>query len=141
MAELIGLESDLNDTELRAPIDGVILKIHAQVGERPASEGVLEVGANQFMEAIIEVYESDINRIKIDQVVRLISENGGFTGALKGRVKRISPLVSQRKVLSTDPTGDADARIVEVRVSLEPSSAAIVSNLTGMKVIARFQPL
>ena len=106
-----------------------------------AKEGVLEVGANKAMEALIEVYESDVNRIELGQSVNLTSENGGFAGILKGIVHRISPQVRQRKVLSTDPTGDADARVVEVRVALDPGSAAVVSQLTGMKVIARFEPL
>ena len=53
----------------------------------------------------------------------------------------ISPQVRQRRVLSTDPTGDADSRVIEVRVKLDNLSAKKVSNLTGLKVIARFQPL
>jgi HlyD family secretion protein len=72
--------------------------------------------------------------------VRLTSENGGFQGSLAGRVSRISPQVRQRQVLSTDPTGDADARIVEVRVTLDPRDARRVSQLTGLKVIARLTP-
>ena len=140
LAEKLGLEADLANTELKSPIDGVVLRVHSRVGERPNSEGVLELGANQNMEALIEVYESDINRVKLGQAVSLISENGGFTGILKGRVKRISPQVRQRKVLSTDPTGDADARVVEVRVILDSKSAGIVRNLSGMKVIAMFLP-
>jgi HlyD family secretion protein len=43
-------------------------------------------------------------------------------------------------VLSTDPTGDADARVVEVRLALDPQDAAKVRQLAGLKVIARFQP-
>ena len=82
-----------------------------------------------------------MNRVKVGQNVSLISENGGFKGTLNGKVELISPQVRQRKVLSTDPTGDADARVVEVRVSLDKSSASQVSRLTGMKVIARFDPL
>ena len=138
-AELTGLKADLSNSELKAPIDGVILRINARVGERPGEEGVLEVGANQFMEALIEVYESDINRVKIGQSVLLTSENGGFIGTLAGQVKTISPQVRQRRVLSTDPTGDADARVIEVRVTLDSNSAEIVKELTGMNVIARFQ--
>ncbi len=65
---------------------------------------------------------------------------GGFNGSLSGQVTLISPQVRQRRVLSTDPTGDADSRVVEVRVKLDNSSAKKVSHLTGMKVIARFQP-
>jgi HlyD family secretion protein len=69
--------------------------------------------------------------------VILTSENGGFSGSLRGQVVRISPQVRQREVLSTDPTGDADARIVEVRVALDPADAQRVRELTGLKVIAR----
>ncbi|NCG15817.1 MAG: HlyD family efflux transporter periplasmic adaptor subunit, partial [Synechococcales cyanobacterium H12SWP_bin.12] len=115
------------------------LKIHSRVGERPGSDGVMEVGASQSMEALVEVYESDINRISIGQSVTLISENGGFKGTLEGRVKRITPQVRQRKVLSTDPTGDADARVIEVDVVLTPESAKRVTQLSGLKVIARFK--
>ncbi len=139
-AELLGLKADLSDTELRTPITGIVLRINAQVGERPGNDGVVEVGANKTMQALIEVYESDINRVKLGQQVILISENGGFKGTLKGMVSLISPQVRQRNVLATDPTGDADARIVEVRVTLDADSTSLVRNLTGMKVIARFQP-
>ena len=86
------------------------------------------------MEALIEVYESDISRIKIGQTVTLVSENGGFDGSLLGTVERISPQVRQRNLLATDPTGDADARVVEVLVKLQPESANLVSKLTGMKI-------
>ena len=131
---------DLAQTELKSPIDGIVLEILAREGERPNSTGVITVGANQLMEALIEVYESDIDRVEIGQVVDLISENGGFNGSLRGQVSLISPQVRQRRVLSTDPTGDADSRVVEVRVKLDNESAKKVSRLTGMKVIARFQP-
>ena len=133
------LQADLQDSELRSPIDAVVLKLHSRVGERPGDDGVLEVGASQRMEALIEVYESDIGRVRLGQAVSLVSENGGFSGRLTGEVVRISPQVRQRHVLSTDPTGDADARIVEVRVRLSPDSASKVNRLAGMKVIARFQ--
>ena len=100
----------------------------------------MEVGDSQNMQARIEVYESDIARIRLQQPVVLTSENGGFQGQLKGEVFRISPQVEQRSVLSTDPTGDADARIVEVQVRLDPADAGRVSRLSGLKLIARFEP-
>ena len=134
------IEVDLEQTQLKSPIDGIVLQILVREGERPNSSGVINVGANQLMEALIEVYESDIDRVQIGQAVDLISENGGFDGSLRGQVSLISPQVRQRRVLSTDPTGDADSRVVEVRVKLDNASAKKVSHLTGMKVIARFQP-
>tara|TARA_B100000214_G_scaffold315558_1_gene248842 strand:- start:164 stop:1072 length:909 start_codon:yes stop_codon:yes gene_type:complete len=134
------IKVDLEQTLLKSPIDGIVLQILVREGERPNSSGLINVGANQLMEALIEVYESDIDRVQIGQAVDLISENGGFDGSLSGQVSLISPQVRQRRVLSTDPTGDADSRVVEVRVKLDNASAKKVSHLTGMKVIARFQP-
>ena len=70
----------------------------------------------------------------------MISENGGLTTILKARVVRITPQVRQRQVVSTNPTGDADARVVEVRLALDPSDLARVRQLAGLKVIIRFLP-
>ena len=134
------IEIDLYNSKLRSPIDGFILSVNTRVGERSTNEGILDIGSSQKMEALIEVYESDINRVFISQNVELTSENGGFTKILKGEVIRISPQVKQRKVLSTDPTGDADARIIEVLVKLNEESIKLVRNYTGMKVIAKFLP-
>ena len=139
-AQLAKVQTDLVLSELRAPIDGTVLRITAYPGERPGDAGILELGATDRMEAEAEVYESDINRVRVGQPVTLLSENGGFSGSLQARVLRISPQVRQRQVLSTDPTGDADARVVEVRLALDPEAAARVNDLAGLKIIARFSP-
>lgn len=137
VAERTKVQRDLELTELRAPMAGQVLRLHARVGERPGDKGVLELGNSERMQALVEVYESDIDRVHLGQEVILTSENGGFSGWLRGQVVRISPQVRQREVLSTDPTGDADARIVEVRVALDPADAQRVRERTGLKVIAR----
>ena len=140
ISELKDIEIDLLNSQLISPIDGYVLSINTRVGERSNGEGVLEIGASQNMQALIEVYESDIDRVFINQNVQLTSENGGFEDVLLGKVIRIRPQVKQRKVLSTDPTGDADARIIEVLVELNQESIDFVKGFSGMKVIARFIP-
>ncbi len=121
-ADKKSIEIDLFNSKLRSPIDGYILSINTRAGERSNSEGILEIGASQKMQALIEVYESDIDRVFLNQKVELISENGGFEETLIGKVIRINPQVKQRKVLSTDPTGDADARIIKVLINLDDKS-------------------
>ena len=140
IADKKSIEIDLFNAKLRSPIDGYILSINTRAGERSNSEGILEIGASQKMQALIEVYESDIDRVFLDQNVELISENGGFEETLIGKVIRINPQVKQRKVLSTDPTGDADARIIKVLVNLDDKSILRVKSFAGMKVIAKFLP-
>ena len=139
-AELQRQRIKLPDGELVAPFSGTVLEIFARPGERPGSDGVLSLGRSDQMEAVLEVYESDVGRVRVGQRVLLQSENGGFDGELQGRVRRINPLVQQRDVLSTDPTADTDARVVEVHVSLDPADARRVRQLTGLKLIGRLQP-
>jgi len=138
--QLRKVQSDLVQSELRSPIDATVLRILARPGERPGEAGILELGNTDQMEAVAEVYESDINRVRVGQPATLISENGGLTTTLKARVVRITPQVRQRQVVSTNPTGDADARVVEVRLALDPSDLARVRQLAGLKVIIRFLP-
>ena len=140
LAEKKSIQIDLSKSQLRSPISGYILSINTRVGERSNSDGILEIGASQNMEANIEVYESDIDRVFLNQNVELTSENGGFENKLFGFVVRINPRVKQRTVLSTDPTGDADARVIEVLVKLNEDSIEKVKTFAGMKVIARFIP-
>ena len=139
-AELLKVRTDLAKSQLLAPIAGLVLRISTHPGERPGEAGILEIGANDQMEAVAEVYESDISRVRLGQSVTLTSENGGFQGSLAAKVVRISPQVRQRQVLSTDPTGDADARVVEVRLALGPAEIQRVRQLAGLKIIARFTP-
>jgi HlyD family secretion protein len=140
LAQLKRQEVKLPFTELRAPFSGTILQIHVRSGERPGNKGVLDIGNSGEMEAELEVYESDIDRVKIGQRAKLRSENGGFSGNLNGRVFRIDPQVRQREVLSTDPTADTDARVVNVRIGLNPEDRAKVAGLTGLKVIGSLAP-
>jgi len=139
-AELVLVGTDLMNTELRAPIDGTVLRLNARVGERPGDGGILDLADSDRMEVLMEVYESDIDRVRVGQRATITSENGGFEGSLAGTVNRISPQVRQREVLSTDPTRDADARIVEVRLRLDPEDAQRVRDHTVLKVIARLTP-
>lgn len=140
LAELERQKIKVPDGQLVAPFSGTVLEIFARPGERPESIGVLSLARSDQMEAVLEVYESDIGRVRVGQRVLLQSENGGYDGQLNGRVRRIDAQVQRREVLSTDPTADADARVVEVHVSLDPQDAQRVSQLTGLRLIGRMQP-
>jgi HlyD family secretion protein len=89
------------------------------------------------MEVVAEVYETDIGRIRIGQPVTVTAENGGFSGTLTGRVSRIGGKIGKKDVLSTDPTADVDARVVEVHVELAPRDRQRVANLTNLQVMVR----
>ena len=136
-AELKVIDVDLRDATLRAPMAGTVLDILTREGERPGDSGVLELGQTDFMEVVAEVYETDINRIRPGQPARITSEHGGFTGELSGQVREISRQVNRRDVFSADPKDAVDARVVEVRIALDPPASQRVRNLTRMQVLVR----
>ena len=143
LQELLGAlqtsdERLLSDTVIRAPISGVVLKINSRVGERAQESGVIEIGDTTYMQAVIQVDESDISVIRIGQPVIVRSENGAFSESLRGSVRSIGLKVAAKQKLGTDPAlaSDADQRVIDVKVRLDRESSYKTRQLTGVKVLA-----
>jgi HlyD family secretion protein len=82
--------SSLDDFYVRSPVAGQILKINTRVGEQVnTSQGIVELGRTQQMYAIAEIYETDVGKIRVGQRASIISEHGGFAGAVHGTVDHI----------------------------------------------------
>ena len=123
-------------TNIRAPFSGQILKINTYPGENiDQGEGIVELGRTEQMIAIAEVYENDISKIKIGQKALITSENQTFTETLEGSVMQIGLQIGKKDILESDPAADIDARVIEVKIRLEPSSSQQVKGLTNAKVI------
>ncbi|MDI9635897.1 ABC exporter membrane fusion protein [Oscillatoria amoena NRMC-F 0135] len=131
-AALKQAEADLELTAILAPRDGQILKINTYPGERVSSEGVVLLGQTQNMVAVAEVYESDITQVRIGQKARIASD--AFPDELSGTVQHIGLQVLRQNVVNTDPSANIDARVVEVKVLLDPASSQKVAGLTNLQV-------
>ncbi|MBD2627011.1 ABC exporter membrane fusion protein [Trichormus variabilis] len=125
-------EADLNLTYVRSPKDGQILKIHSWTGEVVTDKGIVEIGETNQMYVVAEVYENDINKVKLGQEATINQLN--LPGELKGKVDYIGLLIAKKDVLNTDPAADIDARVVEVKIRLNPESSKRVTGLTNSKV-------
>lgn len=129
---------DLELSYIKTPIEGTIIKINARPGENISSDqGVVEIANTQQMLVIAEVYESDINKIKLNQEVTVKSENGAFNGEIKGKVIHISNEIGKKDVLNTDPAADVDARVVEVKIGFSDQDSVKIANLIYSKVLAK----
>jgi HlyD family secretion protein len=132
------IKADLEDTKVKVPISGQILRINTRVGEQVnTEEGIVELGRTDEMYAIAEVYETDIGKVKIGQPATVSSEYGGFTGKVKGTVEHLGLQVGTKELSATseeDPTQDENSRIVEVKIRLNPEDSQKVSSLTNMQV-------
>jgi HlyD family secretion protein len=127
-------QADLELAYVRAPIAGEIFKIHTKPGEAPGNKGIVEIAQNDNMMAIAEIYESDISKIKVGQTAEITSETGSFKGILKGTVTQVGLQVAKKDVLNTDPAADADSRVVEVKLAIEPTDTVNIRGLTNSKI-------
>ena len=130
-------EADLDDTKVRVPISGQILRINTRVGEQVnTQQGIVELGQTDQMYAIAEVYETEIGKVKLGQTATVTSEYGGFEGKVRGIVEHIGLQVGARQISegSSNPTTDENTRVVEVKIRINPEDNNKVSRLTSMQV-------
>ncbi|EAZ92262.1 HlyD family efflux transporter periplasmic adaptor subunit [Crocosphaera chwakensis] len=140
MAQLEEKQTDLDLAYIKSPLDGQVLKIHTYPGEKvDDNNGILELGKTEQMMVVAEVYESEINQVRIGQKAIIKSDNNSFVGTLEGTVNKIGLQIGKKDVLDTDPAADVDVRVVEVDILLTPESSAKVSGLTYAKVITEIQ--
>ncbi len=123
-------ETLVRRTRVRAPFAGTVLQINTWPGEAIGRQGILELGKTSQMYAIAEVYETDIAEVKVGQPAAVSSK--ALSADLRGVVEKIRPLVRKQDVMGTDPAARKDARVIEVEIRLEDSSA--VSQLTNLQV-------
>lgn len=124
---------DLNLSYVKAPVSGSILKVHSRQGEGiNDGDGIVELGRTDQMYAVAEVYETDIAKVRNGQ--RATVSSPVFAGTLEGTVARIGKQIGKKDVLNTDPAADTDARVVEVRIRLDPESSKKVAALTNLQV-------
>ena len=129
------VKAELEDFYVRSPVAGQILKINTRVGEQVnTSQGIVELGRTQQMYAIAEIYETDVSKIQVGQRASIISEHGGFAGTLHGTIDHIGLQIKKQDILDSDPAADKDARVVEVKVKLDPEDTPKVAGLTNLQV-------
>ena len=135
-ADIAVAMAELNQAQIKSPIDGQILEIHAYPGERIGDNGMLELGQTQTMYVVAEVYETDIGKISVGQRATITSD--ALSMDLTGTVERIGLKIGKKDVLDTDPVAKTDARVIETYILLDNSNA--VARYTNLQVEVSIQP-
>lgn len=136
-AAVVKARADLEVTQIKSPVNGRILKIHAMPGEKISEAGLLELGDVERMQAVAEVFEDDLFYVKVgcSATVKLDSNGEAFTGT----VTELGNLVARKDVLSNDPVSDTDARVVEVRIDLGSEASRRLARLSNARVEVMIQ--
>ncbi len=125
-------QAELKQAEVRSPIDGEVLYIHTYSGEVISSDGIVEIGQTKRMQAVAEVYQSDVSKVHPGQKVRVTSDS--IPGALQGTVERVGSQIRRQTIINTDPSTNIDSRVVEVHVSLDNASSQRAAKFTNLQV-------
>lgn len=125
-------QADLDLASVRSPRNGQILKIHTWAGEIVGDQGIADLGQTDQMYVVAEVYESDIKAVRLGQPAAITSS--AFDGEAHGTVDEIGLQIQKKGVLDTNPTADADARIIEVKIRLDKPGSRKVAGLTNLEV-------
>lgn len=133
IANLKRAETELAQAYIKSPIDGQILKLHSYPGETINEEnGIAEIGQTEQMVAVAEVYQTDINQVRLGQTA-IITSNV-IPEPLRGKVSEIDLQVSKQNIFSNQPGENLDRRAVEVKILLFPEDSQKVAGLTNLQV-------
>jgi HlyD family secretion protein len=125
-------QADLDLTQIKAPIDGRVLKVRVRPGEVIGTQGIADLGQTEQMYAVAQVYETDIEKVRVGQKVLLTSN--AFMGKLHGKVEKIGMQVDKQDAFDDNPLEQTDNKIIEVKISLDQASSKKVTNLSNLQV-------
>ncbi len=131
-------KAELEQAIVRSPVNGEVLYVHTRSGEVISTDGIVEIGQTGQMEVVAEVYQSDVNKVRIGQKVRVSSDS--LTGELSGKVTQIGSQVRRQETVNTDPSTNIDARVVEVHVALDATSSQKAAKFTNLQVKVVIEP-
>lgn len=145
--EKVQLAEQLADlTTIKAPVPGTVLKVTGREGQPTGTEPILQLADLTQMTAVAEVYESDVERLAgwvRGGPVRAEVTNPALPKPLTGAVRSeadITRMIARNQVFAMGPREDADRRVVEVAVHLDPDSTAAAGRFVGLQVTVAFAP-
>ncbi|MEY3303504.1 MAG: HlyD family efflux transporter periplasmic adaptor subunit [Pseudanabaena sp.] len=130
-------ETNLAQAYIRAPRDGQILKIRTRLGEKVSNDGIVELGATDRMVAVLEVYQTEIDRVKVGQSATISGQ--AFQGEVKGIVSQVGLQVERQRQATNQAGENLDRRVIEVKVRLSPEDSRRVAAFTNLQVQGKIQ--
>jgi RND family efflux transporter MFP subunit len=120
-ADLMYAQALLENTFIKAPFSGKIIRKYLNPGETITLEKLLPIVTLADVSKLIvkaEVVESDIRKVKLGQ--RAIITADAYPGEeFPGKVTDISTSIGKKKILSDDPSEMVDTDVLETKIELE----------------------
>jgi HlyD family secretion protein len=112
----------LDKMVVHAPIDGVILRRHKQVGEtvsvNTGSAAIVTMADASVLRVRVEVDETDVAGLAIGQRAWVTARAFGDR-RFNGRVVRVAQMLGRKSVRTEDPAEHLDTKVLETLVELD----------------------
>ena len=138
-AELQRARNNLDSSIVKSPLNGQLIKIYSWPGMKPTDDGLAIAARTSDMQVWAQVFQTDIGEISQGQLATVKAESGGFDGELNATVRSIIGEVSERDLFAVSGSNDINARVVLVKLDLEPSDRSKVRQLSGLNVTVTFE--
>lgn len=92
-ASLAGIEQQINDTVLTAPLDGVVTAVNYEAGEQfgPGAKDMVTILVNNSFDVEVDIAESNISKVKVGDLADITFDAFPDDFVLKGKVSFIDP--------------------------------------------------
>jgi HlyD family secretion protein len=134
IASLKRAEANLTQAYIKSPQDGQIYEIFARPGEVISTNGIANLGKTSQMYAVMEIYQNDINKVRVGQKVKIT--NNSLPGELQGTIERVGIQVKRQNTINADPSSNIDDRVIEVHAILDPQSSQMAAKFTNLQIQA-----
>lgn len=126
------LQSQIEASELKMPINGTVLSIDAYQGQPTSTMPIMQVANLENMVCRAEVPVEDRSLIAIgDQAV---IRGGGLESEITGKVSEISLLVGSPKMTSLNPMDPVDYRMAPVTIKIDAQHLGAAKKLVNSQV-------
>jgi RND family efflux transporter MFP subunit len=124
-AQLAQAQDNYDNTFVRSPVDGVVVKRYMNPGESISYESlyqpIVSVSDTTRLMVRTEIDETDIGKIQIGQRASIRCD--AFRGqTFYGRVVRISGGLGPKKIQTDNPTEKIDMDVLETFVEVDPGT-------------------
>ena len=128
--ELLRLQ--LEQSNIVSPLQGAVISVNVEPGERTGPLPLAEVGDLSSMICIAEVHESDAARVSIDDRAELSSSALGRK--ITGRVQRIDRVVGAAQMRSPNPMARSDFRSIPVWIAIDKDDSEVAAQRLQLQV-------
>ncbi len=126
------LKLQLEQSNIVSPLDGVVVSVNVEVGERTAQLPLFELADLSEMVCVAEVHESDVASIATDDLTEIRSS--ALARTLVGRVVRIDRVVGAAQMRSPNPMARSDFRSIPVWIAIDANDIELAAQRLQLQV-------